>query len=367
MGLCCVVEAGDVAVAELVAAVGASATWEATVGGSFGEPIAARAAHVELDRVRSATERFSARFLIPGDEEWPESLQDLDHGQSVQRRGGRPTGIWVRGPGHLAARCDRSVAIVGSRASTAYGSGVAADLASELADQGVTVISGGAYGIDAAAHRGALAVHGSTVAVLACGVDVPYPRGNAKLFDWIIQDHLLVSELPPGERPTRMRFLSRNRMIAAMARGTVVVEAAARSGARNTAAWAIECGRPLMAVPGPVHSALSVTPHELIRQGQAVLVTRSEEVVELVSAMGDNTVEAARGADRPTDALEPRRLAVFEAVPGRGAAGVGDIALRAGVSIPDCLGELAALEAEGLVRSARDGWRAVPGNRRGEP
>ena len=359
MGVCCVVEAGDVAVAELLSAVGAPAVWEAIIGGAFGEPMAARARQVDLDRVVAATDQCSARFLIPGDDEWPESLEDLDHGQSVQRRGGCPPGIWARGPGHLATRCDRSVAIVGSRASTAYGSGVAADLASDLADRGVTVISGGAYGIDAAAHRGALAVQGSTIAVLACGVNIPYPRGNEKLFDWIVQDHLLVSELPPGERPSRMRFLSRNRLIAAMARGVVVVEAAVRSGARNTATWAIECGRPLMAVPGPVHSALSVTPHELVRQGQAVLVTRSEEVLELVSSMGENTVEVTRGADRPTDGLEPRRLAVFEAVPARGGGSVGDIALRAGVSIPVCLGELAALEAEGLVAAHAAGWRAV--------
>ena len=133
--------------------------------------------------------------------------------------------------------------IVGSRAATAYGNGITTDLSVDLAERGVTVVSGGAFGIDAAAHRGALAAGGPTVGVLACGVDVAYPAANEQLVRALAQDHLLVSELPPGAHPTRVRFLARNRLIAAMSSATVVVEAALRSGARNTAGWALECGR----------------------------------------------------------------------------------------------------------------------------
>jgi DNA processing protein len=265
--------------------------------------------------------------------------------------------LWLRGPGHLAALVQRSVALVGARAATAYGSGVAADLGADLAEQGVAVVSGGAFGIDAAAHRGALAVHGPTVCVLANGVDVPYPSGNSALLGWIAKEHVLVSELPPGATPTRIRFLARNRVIAALSQGTVVVEAALRSGARNTASWALGCSRPLMAVPGPVHSALSEAPHLMIRDGLASLVTNAAEVLDLIAPVGEHALQPRQGESRPTDALDVQRLAVFEAVPARKRATATEIALRAGVTIPQCLGELAALEAVGLVQGDSTGWR----------
>ncbi|MFP5283112.1 MAG: DNA-processing protein DprA, partial [Actinomycetes bacterium] len=294
---------------------------------------------------------------VPGDEEWPEPVDDLRHCEPVQRRGGLPYGLWVRGPGHLATASSRSVAVVGSRACTAYGGGLAADLAAELAEQGVTVVSGGAYGIDAAAHRGALAAGGQTVCVLANGLDVAYPRGNSELLERMGREHLLVSELPPGATPTRVRFLARNRLIAALALGTVVVEAAYRSGARNTASWALQCGRQLMAVPGPVHSALSAGPHLMIRNGQATLVTGGADVLELVSALGTHTLVNPQGALRFTDHLDPSALAVYEAVPTRRRASVGEIALAAGVTLPACLAELGALEADGQIEGDERGWR----------
>ena len=187
-------------------------------------------------------------------------------------------------------------------------------------------------------------VGGPTVGVLANGVDVAYPPGNAALFDALARDHLLVSELPPGAHPTRVRFLARNRLIAAMARGTVVVEAALRSGARNTAGWAVRVGRPLMAVPGPVYSRASTGPHLMIRNGQAVLVTGAAEVLELISGSGPvATLPLAQGPSRATDDLTETQLAVFEAVPARRRDSVGDVALTAGVSMPTCL---AALQSE---------------------
>ena len=253
------------------------------------------------------------------------------------------------------------MSIVGSRACSAYGGGLAADLAADLAEAGVGIVSGGAYGIDVAAHRGALAVRGPTVCVLANGVDVGYPRGNAAIFDRLAADGLLVAELPPGMTPTRLRFLSRNRLIAAMSQGTVVVEAALRSGARNTASWALGCHRPLMAVPGPVHSPLSEAPHLLIRNGQAVLVTSADDILELVSPAGQHTVPARSGPTRATDTFDATRMAVYEAVPARRPVSAGEIALVAGVSMPVCLAQLAELERAGMIEGGEDGWRIRPG------
>jgi DNA processing protein len=360
MALSRIVDAGDPELSAVVERIGAPAVLGGLLEGNFGAPLARRAASVDLDSSTRLATTGSVRFVVPGDEEWPDRLSDLGRSQQVQRRGGIPFGLWLRGPGHLAAMVERAVAIVGSRAATAYGSGVATELAAELAEHGVTVISGGAYGIDAAAHRGALAVDGPTIAVVANGVDISYPAGNGSLFDSLGKDKLLVSELPPGAHPTRVRFLARNRLIATLSLGTVVVEAALRSGARNTASWAIECHRQLMAVPGPVHSTMSAAPHLMIRNGQATLVTAAAEVLEMISGLGMEMVPMPHGASRPTDNLDGARLAVFEAVPARRRLSVSAIALTAGVNIRDCLAHLAALESAGLVKGTAGGWRALP-------
>ena len=365
MMLSCAIDGGDPAVAELVQNLGPEGAWAKIVEGALGEPTAQRAARVTVEAFERLARAAAARFIVPGDEEWPAGLADLRHAESIQRRGGEPVGLWLRGPGHLAHLMERSVAIVGSRAATAYGNGIAADLAADLVDQGVTVLSGGAFGIDVAAHRGALAAGGPTVCILANGVDVAYPPGNSSIFETLAKDQLLVSELPPAAHPTRVRFLARNRLIAAMSRGTVVVEAALRSGARNTAGWALGCGRPLMAVPGPVYSRASTAPHIMIRSGQAVLVTSAAEVIELISEMGQGMLPLAHGQIRATDALSETQLAVFEAIPARRRAFVGDIALDAGVSVPTCLAALTALESAGLVEGGERGWLLAVGGPRG--
>lgn len=357
MALSAVIDCGEPALCALVEAAGAPTAWAQAVGGGLGAGVAQRAALLDVAELEGRALRTGVRFVLPGDEEWPERLGDLRFCEPLNRRGGVPVGLWLRGPGHLAELTARSVAVVGSRASTNYGSGVAADLAADLAQQGVTVVSGGAFGIDAAAHRGALAVHGPTVCVLANGVDVPYPAGNAALLGWIGKDHLLISELPPGATPTRVRFLARNRVIAALSQGTVVIEAALRSGARNTASWALGCNRHLMAVPGPVHSAMSAAPHVMIRDGLATLVTGAADVLDLVSPVGEHTLPIERGEARATDAMDAERLAIFEAVPTRRRASPGEIALLAGVSMPICLRELTALEQSGLIDAAAAGWR----------
>ena len=359
LALSCVIEGGDPAVAEVATLSGAATAWEHVSSGRFGDGLAERAAHLDLDQVLARAARCRARFVVPGDDEWPDRLGDLRFCDEVQRRGGVPFGLWLRGPGHLAQLTERSVAIVGSRAATPYGTTVATDLGAELSEAGFTVISGGAYGIDTAAHQGAMAVGGPTIAVVANGVDVAYPQGNTKLFAWIAEHGLVVSELPPGTHPSRVRFLARNRLIAGLGAGTVVVEAALRSGARNTASWALGCGRVLMAVPGSVESAMSAAPHLMIRNGQAVLVSSAAEVLELVSESGQQTLPIPHGPTRATDDLDPVRLAVYGAVPARRRVGAGEIALAAGVSVPTALAQLSALADTGLVVGDDEGWRAV--------
>ena len=209
--------------------------------------VGARAGQDEslADLARAA--RCGARLVIPEDDEWPAmplhaltvavADEPYDHRDQSDRTIAPvpPLGLWVRGPARIDDLADRSVAIVGSRASTAYGEHVAGELGHQLGERGWTVVSGGAFGIDAAAHRGALAAEAPTLAVLACGVDRPYPAAHGALFGRIAETGLLISEWPPGCAPLRHRFLVRNRLIAALTRGTVVVEAAARSGAQATA------------------------------------------------------------------------------------------------------------------------------------
>jgi DNA processing protein len=160
---------------------------------------------------------------------------------------------------------------------------MATQIADGLAGKRCTVISGGGYGIDAAAHTSALAAEGVTVAVLACGPDQVYPSGHQDLLKAIGRNGVIVSEYPPGQRPSRRRFLARNRLIAALSAGTVVVEAAVRSGTMVTARHAQQLERPVMAVPGPVTSVQSSGCHQLIRDGVATCVTSAGEVIGCVT------------------------------------------------------------------------------------
>jgi len=234
---------------------------------------------------------------------------------------------------------------------------VAGRMAAQLAEAGLTVLSGAAYGIDVAAHRGALAGGGATVAVLACGVDRAYPAGNQGVIDHLAQHGLVVSEVPPGCAPTKLRFLSRNRLIAALAAGTVVVEAAVRSGALSTAAWANRLGRVLMGVPGPVTSAPSEGVHELVRRGDAHLVTSAAHVLELVAPVGSFLAPPAAGEGRRHDGLDPHHLQVLDAVPVRTPAPVAAIARTAGLGVRATEVALARLSRLGLVRGGPGGWR----------
>jgi DNA processing protein len=364
MILSCVVEAGDPAMSEAMLQRGAEQLLSEIMAGAYGPQLAIRANRVELDPFAAGIRSGRFRFVAPGDLEWPDRLQILANREPIQRRGGIPFGLWLRGPGDLAELVERSVSVVGARAATSYGESAATDLAADLADDGVTIVSGGAFGIDAAAHRGALAAGGPTIAALACGVDVCYPPRNASLLEHIAQDHLILSELPPGTNPTRVRFLARNRLIAASTPGTVIVEAALRSGARNTANWAQNCGHTLMAVPGSIYSSSSETPHQLIRDQQAVLVTGADDIRELIGGIGEALPTHRSGPTRSTDQLDETRMAVYEAVPARTCRPAGDIALLAGISVRQCLAELAALSDAGMVTAAESGWRIAPSRSR---
>jgi len=249
--------------AELVLRVGAAEAAERIRRGAVDADLAARtAARREIDCAATDLEvlqRRGGRLVTAGDDEWPVLAFAAFAGADTRARPQAypPLVLWVIGPVGLDDIASRAAAIVGTRAATTYGEHVAADLAAGLAMRDVAVVSGGAYGVDGAAHRAALASDGLTVAVLASGIDVAYPAGHSSLLHRIAQQGLLISEYPPGVRPARYRFLTRNRLVAALAGATVVVEAGVRSGAANTAAWARALGRAVCAVPGPVTSSAS--------------------------------------------------------------------------------------------------------------
>lgn len=363
LSLAHVVEPGDPGMWRTVATLGVEGAWSALRSPGSDSRWKHRAAVFDPETAIRLTERSGARFVIPGDPEWPEQLEALATCEPVQERMGVPVGLWVRGAARLADVARASVAVVGSRAATTYGEHVALELAHDLVRAEIPIISGAAYGVDAAAHRGALAVRDAagdavTAAVLACGVDQVYPSGHAALFEAIAARGVLVSELPPGEHPTRLRFLSRNRLIAALSRGTIIVEAAFRSGARNTVTWASACGRPVMAVPGPVTSGLSVTPHRLIRDHEAELVSSLEDIQALLSPVGQDTLVGHQEPATTVDLLGETELIVLEAMPGRGTTGLDELSVRAALPVPRCLAELESLGAKGLVREREAGnWQ----------
>ncbi len=345
---------------DLITRMGADEVWQALRRGGHQSAWSRRAASVDVAGLLAEARRWDIRFIVPGDDEWPVTLDDLSTAR-VGGFGGSPVGLWVRGRGHVRELLDGSVAIVGARASTSYGDEVATTLAYDLSRGRRRVVSGGAYGIDAHAHRGALAAQQPTVAFLACGLDRPYPTGNESLFAHVLAgDGLLISEFVPGCAPTKRAFLARNRLIAASATATVIVEAAARSGARNTIAWAHACNRPALAVPGPVGSAMSVTPHRLIRDGEATLVADADDVLAVVEPLLAGPELPTGGNARLLDAVPRHLMALREVLPGRGSVTVADIAGKSGLPVVQCLTGLAELEDLGLVTMTDEGlWRLV--------
>jgi DNA processing protein len=315
-----------------------------------------RCSRAEPETDVSAGAAVGARFVVPADPGWPEQLDDLD--------ATTPLGLWLIGGAELRASRSRSVAVVGARSATGYGMHTAGDLGVGLAERGWTVVSGAARGIDGAAHRGALAGRGATVAVLACGIDLVYPLGHEALISAIAAEGVVMSELPPGTTVSRFRFLDRNRLIAALGRGTVVVEAASRSGSLVTARLADELGRPVMAVPGPVTSEASEGTHQLIRDGGALLVTRAAEVVEHLGEMGVDVAEPeparASASIRARDHLDPVAARVLDVLPpaGKGALETVEAALAVGIEPRAAHAALGRLAAAGWIDRNSAGWFA---------
>lgn len=337
----------------------------------------ARCEHTDGDADREAALRIGARLIVPESSEWPHFAFAALHqaqrrrltswmaGATIARYGAEPTvplALWVRGPSPISSLGVRSVALVGARAATAYGEHCATELAYGLARADVAVVSGGAFGIDAAAHRGALAAGGVTVLVSAGGLDQPYPSAHRNLFEQVAETGLLISESPPGAAPQKHRFLSRNRIIAGLSSATIVVEAASRSGALNTAAHCVAIGRPLMAVPGPITSALSAGCHELVRRATdpAVLVTSVGDVLEYVGRVGEFVEPAGCTVSRITrvgDDLEPAARTVLDAFPARAWITEDQLSLRSALPIVTVLQALPLIRLAGLIDSSERGHR----------
>jgi DNA processing protein len=294
-----------------------------------------------LFRSLSTAVSVGAKVVRSTDAVWPTGLTDLgDHGPRV---------LWCRGDVHALPSPERAVAIIGARASTGYGEHVAMDFAAGLSSRGFTVVSGGAYGIDGMAHRATLACGGSTVAVLAGGIDQLYPAGHDELLRRIIASGVVISEVSPGGAPTRWRFLQRNRLIAAMAGATVVIEAGYRSGSLNTATHARDLDRPIGVVPGPITSGASAGCHRLLRTNPATtLVSSVADVAELMGHGSPSDRFDARDSDtvvRILDSLSSTKPRTVDAV-----------AAKAGIDLATVTATLGSLEAEGRVIRAIDGW-----------
>jgi DNA processing protein len=300
-----------------------------------------------IARQTESAVRSGLTLLTPEGGIWPVRLGDL--GEHA------PLALWARGRPESLTALDRSVSLVGARAATPYGEHVSGTLGGELASRGVAIVSGGAYGVDGAAHRAALGAQGLTLAFVAGGADRVYPAAHAHLFARIAGSGAIVSEVPSGGSPTKWRFLQRNRLIAAVSAATVVVEAGWRSGSLNTAGHAAALGRPLGAVPGSVTSATSEGCHRLLREFDATCVTRASDVLELMGEW-DADAQAPRAAER----ARPEAVRVLDALAVRSWRAPDDVARRCGMSVSDVQAELGLLQVEGRAECAAEGWRLAP-------
>lgn len=350
------VEPADAATSRLLTALGPVELLQRVRAGRSGlrheEGIAARLAGVVADEACARADRMGARILSRGDREWPTQVDAL--GAMA------PLALWVRGEASLRLLALRSVAVVGARASTAYGDEIARSWSASLALLGWTVVSGAAFGIDAAAHRGALSAGGVTVALVAGGVDVAYPRAHAGLLTAIAEQGLVVSEVPLGEAVRRQRFLSRNRLIAALGRATVVVEAAERSGTSATAHQAAGLLRPVLAVPGPVTSPASAGCHRMVQEGTAVLATELADVLAALDLSGPGASpnpEHEDGRERRRDALDPVARVVLDALPARAWMAATELVRASGLASADVLAAAMRLVIAGWLEEGPAGWR----------
>lgn len=334
----------------------------------FGKALATRRLrwNRRMERTLNAEAHMAATcgawLVTPADPLWPPQLNDLGPA--------RPYGLWCRGDSRhlLDVVSAPSVALVGSRDPSIYGTEATTHLAAELARRGYTVISGGAMGIDIAAHRAALTQQGSdlpTIAFMAGGLDRLYPAQNSDALNMIVDRGLIMSEVSVGNTPTRWRFLERNRLIAALARHTIVVEARWRSGALNTARHAMEIGRTLWAVPGQINSPNSVGTNRLLRDGLAQTLTEAADILEYDAAAGfelgtEHESEWDQVASSSAlDELTERQGRVWDDLSPRSYRGVDEIAAALGLSARDVMADLFHLGRCGLAESSGTSWRKV--------
>ncbi len=272
------IEGGHVFWSNQVSELGPLLVYERLLSGKYDrvkyEKLITNLRATKLEEIKESIDKTGSIFLTPQSLDWPTSLNDLS---------ATPFGLVVKGD--LSALAEKSLAIVGTRNPTPYGLRIAGDFAAGFVDREWSIVSGGAYGIDSAAHKGALIAEGRTIAVLAAGVDVAYPAGNARLFAEIAENGALVSEVLPGSHAIPSRFLTRNRIIAALSQATLVVEAAFRSGSLRTARDAAELMRPVMAIPGPINAPTSEGCHRLIGERAAEIVTSVADAIELITSL----------------------------------------------------------------------------------
>jgi DNA processing protein len=367
----CLIEPGDGVAGRLIGALGCeralselcaeddgrAAREDAAIGArEWADALKRWRPRLDPDRIRRSLDlaaRAGVSLLTPDDPRWPRRLGDLGpHAPLV---------LWVRGDPRVLADGAPSVALVGARAATSYGEHVAMELSADLAARGVAIVSGAAYGIDGAAHRAALAAGGTTIALLAGGAERAYPAGHADLIRRIASSGAVVSEVPCGSDPTKWRFLQRNRLIAALASATVVVEAGWRSGSINTAGHAASLSRPLGAVPGPVTSAASAGCHRLLREYDARCVTNADEVLELTGAPSPTLFELPDGgrSGNPDAGRTDDVTRVQDAMSFRSWRDPEDIGRRSGIAAEDVNAVLGLLALEGAVERGEAGWRRV--------
>ncbi|WP_258371217.1 DNA-processing protein DprA [Curtobacterium sp. MCBD17_021] len=307
-----------------------------------------RLVRLDVPAVLRAASAVGSTLLVPGDDDWPSGLDDLGpHAPLV---------LWRRATGRLEDR--PGLAVVGARANTVLGAEAAAEITSSAADAGCLVVSGGAYGIDATAHRVALAAGVPTVAVLAGGVDQLYPAANSAMLRAVAEHGALLAECPPGTRPSRWRFLARNRLIAALGTVSVIVEAGARSGALNTAHHAGQLGRPVFAVPGPYSSSASVGCHRLIADRRAEIVVHPKDPAHAALRARSGNVFAEPVVPIAGARTDPDVLRVVDALSRRRAVTLDEVALRSGLSLADTTDALALAELQGLAQRGPTGWTA---------
>ncbi|MDP9800324.1 DNA processing protein [Arcanobacterium wilhelmae] len=286
-------------------------------------------------------------LLIPSDQEWPAGLDYLGNN--------RPLALWARGD--VSALSQPALAVVGSRDCTRYGARIASNVGYEFASKGIVIVSGGAFGIDGHAHRGALAADGRTVLVSAAGVDRVYPSSHESLYKEVVAGKgAVISESPVGAAPHRFRFLARNRIIAALGLATVVVEAPFKSGALSTARHAMEIGREVAAFPGPIDAPTSVGCNELIRHG-ATLVTSHTQIAELIEPIGVNPLADDAFFSPATDGSDQVTRRLIDALPKHGGAQLADVARIAGVSMPEAMEGMAKLKGQGKVSYTDGRWK----------